>query len=545
MKVVLGLVLVSACIDPIEPPAPLRVEPAEINLDVELGTVAPTVPLHAFSGTREVTTDAQYLLDGAVLGTVSSVGFTSDGRTGGAASIQVHADMQLVTIPVSVVVHSMRVADGASSDAPTWFDEATDIKVDAQLEPGNDVMLPANLGHLDIDFAANDADVLHEITVASPYLDVRVYQGAVAGPRHVELTANEWDAIARTSRGESVDLTVRSIAAGPGAIAHTDSAHLAISDLDAGSMLFTGGPPGTSPPTMWRYDMHGVGVEPYITGVGGACLGCHVAISPDGKRIAAGMQIGTDANNAPILGGVIVDASLHTVIATAPSTDPWSTAAFEPGGNLVTAWNGALTLRDGTTGAPLAPISVDAPAAVPAVSADGRWLAYAVLDAAGPSQVGNAIRIQPFDRTTGAVGTALPIPTGTAAGGVDTPEFSSDGRWLIYSRTGSSQGEQPRLGVSVVSLETLQTVDLGEHTNPPDGLARWASPVAPTRADGHAATSMAWIAVVSSRTVAGMPRTAQLWMFGLDPATGTITRPFHLPGQPTTLVVCHSPRRIP
>src|SRR5262249_8360003 len=159
---------------------------------------------------------------------------------------------------------------------------------------------PGNLGHLDVDFAADDADTLHQLRARSRYVDIRVYQTGSPGPRHIEFMPDEWDVISRSSRGDGVLLGTRSMANAPGAVAHSSAAaRIGTAALDASSLLSTGGPPGSAP-TMWRYSMHGAGLEPYITGVGGACLGCHVAVSPDGSRLTAGTQIGTDAQNRPI-----------------------------------------------------------------------------------------------------------------------------------------------------------------------------------------------------------------------------------------------------
>src|SRR5262252_2065809 len=65
----------------------LRVEPNAIDLDVVLGEPAPGVGLRVFLDDKDVTDEASFALAGRPLGTLAGSRWTSDGRTGGAATI--------------------------------------------------------------------------------------------------------------------------------------------------------------------------------------------------------------------------------------------------------------------------------------------------------------------------------------------------------------------------------------------------------------------------------------------------------------------------
>jgi hypothetical protein len=214
--------------------AALRIEPAAIDLDVGLDEVVHVdVRVFAMTGAGEidVTADARLSISGVALGELAGARFTSHGRTGGHATIA--ASLREVTgeASVHVRIHSARREDSAPPDAMRWLAAATDVMVDATLEPGDGAVLPPNLGRLDVDFAATDSDDVHEVALTGPDLDVRVVVGGAPGPRHVELTAAEWDAVARTSvRGEA-QLTVRSLSSSTPTVARVATARLSISDL--------------------------------------------------------------------------------------------------------------------------------------------------------------------------------------------------------------------------------------------------------------------------------------------------------------------------
>jgi hypothetical protein len=299
-------------------------------------------------------------------------------------------------------------------------------------------------------------------------------------------------------------------------------------------------------PSLWRYDMRTGGAAQMFANPDGACIGCHLAVSADGKRIAALIVSPT----APRLNGVVLDTGGTVLAQSDPaSATPWATAAFDPGGALLAAWQGKLSLRDPTTGATLASIAMTDTAAAPTISPDGTALAYVALDA-GPGDsasqpAGNALHVRPWSAAAASVG--APIELVRDGRGVVLPMFSPDGRWVAYGHAAIDPdriNEVP-LGSAAVRADGSGTI-VELTSDPLDKLAHWASPVAPARAGNRAPEPLVWIAVVSTRPVGGNTTSlAQLWLAAFYPERGVVARAFHLPGQPANLHILHGPVMLP
>ncbi|HEY5937570.1 MAG TPA: hypothetical protein VIU61_23145, partial [Kofleriaceae bacterium] len=262
----------------------LRIEPREVELVVALDGSA-QVPLVVTADDSEVTADVELVLEGVALGTVGPAGFASNGRTGGRARIVARYGGATAEIPVHVRIESRRFIN-VPSDAPDWFSRiGLEVPFEAGLEPGDGAVLPPNLGTLDVHFDAIASDDTHELAITTPDLDLRVFS---ATTRRIELTRSEWDALSRTARGTTAELTVKSlVAANLGGDARVTRAQIAIAELFlASEVLFTGRATGEVMPQMWSYDLFRGTTEAWTALPAGNCVGCHVAISRDGARIA-------------------------------------------------------------------------------------------------------------------------------------------------------------------------------------------------------------------------------------------------------------------
>jgi Tol biopolymer transport system component len=259
------------------------------------------------------------------------------------------------------------------------------------------------------------------------------------------------------------------------------------------------------------------------------CIGCHASVSDDGSRIALATMPGA---GLPARGAIIdvVTKSFLSVDATAN----WTSSTYDPSGMLITALSGTLTLRDGETAAVLQTLTTDGPAASPEVSPDGSLLLYGVLDPTSPSMITREIHVHPWDATTGTLGPSrvLVAPDGS---GIKDPVFSNDGTWLLYGHASTpAGGATDKGGLRAVRTDGSATpIDLAVDSG--DSIAGWASELTP---DG------AWIAIKTRRTVGGRTQPPQLWMAYFDPTSGTISTPFHLPGQPANMTMNHAPRRL-
>ena len=539
-------------------PAALRVEPEAIDLAVELGRPSPAAPIRAFlvdaDGTEhDVTAAASFSLDGAPLGGFVGASLTSDGLTGGTATVRIAYGAATAEIPATAHVHGLRIVAGAPAGAADAFARAAPAAFDAHLDPQDGAVIPAGLGRMVLAFAAGDLDDAHRVVVTAPYLDLSIVAPGVAGPREMELSPSEWGAIRRTARGGAIQLEVSSLQTSAPATARVTTVGLDIADLDPGAVLaggiagVTGQVTDADRPGLWRYDMRAAAAAPLFANPAGACIGCHLAVSADGARIAALIVSPT----APQLNGVVLDRAGTVLAQSDPaSAVPWATAAFDPGtGALVAGWQGALSLRDGRTGAPIAPIAMTEAAAAPAISPDGAMLAYVTLDAgpgaAASQPAGNAVHARRWSAAQRSVGPAVELFRDGR--GVVLPAFSSDGRWVAF---GHAEILPDRINEVPVGSSAVRSDGSGAivalTSDPLDQLAHWASPIAPARAGHRAAEPMAWIAVVSARPVGGNPTSPrQLWLEAFYPERGAVAPAFHLPGQPATLQILHGPIALP
>src|SRR5262249_5747043 len=148
-------------------------------------------------------------------------------------------------------------------------------------------------------------DDVHDVEFVGPDLDVHVYgTGAEA-----KLNAAEWDAIARTSRGKSVELIARSLARATPTTSHVLSAHVPVADLPLSSeVLFAGAHTGDAT-QIWSYDPLRATTQAWATGGAATGLASDLAISRDGRRIAASLTA------APAGGGTVLDVASHAAVA--------------------------------------------------------------------------------------------------------------------------------------------------------------------------------------------------------------------------------------
>jgi Tol biopolymer transport system component len=261
-------------------------------------------------------------------------------------------------------------------------------------------------------------------------------------------------------------------------------------------------------------------------------------VSRDGSRIAAATANTVDSR------GLIIDVATRQVLNTPDTTNMWTSAAWDPSGALITPLNGQLVLRDGTTAAPLSTIPTTTSPTLPIVSPNGASLAYATLEAGTDSTVGKELLVHTWNSSTlGPPRVVIPAD----GRGIKEPSFSSDGAWILYSRTATlgamSRGKWD--GAAVTRVDASATYPVS--SEPTDNLARWVGDFAPASVGGAAPEPMGWIVMASHRPIGATTpsTTANLWLLAFYPDRGVFSRPFLLPGQDHTIGVLHAPRHVP
>ena len=517
------------------PPVALRADPAELELTVQLDAATPAA-FRVMNGAIDVTAIAAYAMTGAPLGTVVAGGFRSDGRTGGRAMITVTLGRATATIPVHVVLHASR--NEATAEVPGWFATAGRVVVDGNLEPADGAVLAPNLAGLDVAFDPPAGDDVHDVEIVGPDLEVHVYGRS----GEARFNAAEWDAIARTSRGKSVDVIARSLSTADPTISHVVSAHVAVTDLPLASEVLFVGRRGGEAAQLWSYDARRGSTQPWAIG-GAAGLGSDLASSRDGRRIAAGVT--ADAGASPLGRGTVLDVESRAVVAP-PSArvGSWTGAAFQPDRSLVTANAGVLTLRSGDTALPLANLNLDVLASQPAVARNGRALAYVTgpLDTAStpasPQPTPLELRIHDWNPATAALGAPLILAPATDGVSVKFPDFSPDDRFVLYSSVPAATGASGDIFVVRADGSEAPVLLASGYD-----MARFASPIITARSGYADASPMVWIVMQSDRPVGGRDQTGvpQLYAMAFYPALGLASTPFYLPGQDAGLAVLHAP----
>jgi hypothetical protein len=515
-------------------PEPLRVEPAALDLTVQLDAATPAA-FHVMSGTIDVTAKATYAVTGTPLGTVAADGFHSDGRTGGRATITVTYGSVTGTLPVHVVLHASRNA--AAAEAPGWFANAARVVSDGNLEPGDGAVLPPDLGGLDVAIDPPAGDDLHDVELLGPDLDVHVYGSG----GEAKLNAAEWDAIARTSRGKAVELIARSLATANPTTSHVVSAHVAVADLPLTSeVLFVGARAGEAA-QVWSYDPRRGSTQPWVAAA--VAVSSDLAISRDGLRIAASVSSAPGVN--PTSGGTVLDVASRAAIAPpSPQVGVWTGAAFQLDRSLVTTNAGVLTLRSGDTGLPRANIPLDVLASQPAAGRNGRALAYVtgpmdtVTDPASPQPILIELRVHTWDPATATLGEPLILAPATDGLFVKYPDFSPDDRFVLYSSVPAQTGATGDIMVARADGAQGPTLLASGYD-----MARFASPITTARSGYADASPMVWIIMQSDQPVGGRDQTGapQLYAMAFYPELGLASRPFRLPGQDPAIGVLHAP----
>jgi hypothetical protein len=539
------MIACAGCVGEADDWVDLRVEPPGAGLDLDLATLAGGPPpalafrvIGVDAGGREVdvTAWARFEQLDRRLGEFAAGRFTS-ALVAGTTRVAVSLDAARMDIPLTVAIRAVRIEPGAEA-APTLFAAAGDEPGDPRRSPAHGAIVPPSLGRFAVRFAAADTDDLHEVRVAAPHLDVRVYAPGAPGPRGVDLTAPEWDLIRASTRGEGFDLTVRSLAAAAPLAARRTDGRIGVTDRDVGGALLYGAVPlvpATADLTgIWRYDLAAAGAEPWYVGddrTDGRCVGCHVEVSADGTKVAIS-TLATDG-----VASVVLDAHTREQLsATAPGVTAWTSATFAPGGRIVSAMNGALTIRDETTAAPLATLPTTGLAIQPALAPDGGSLAYVTVDDPLIGSEGFELVVHPWDAATATAGKARTVvPRG--ANGIKLPGFSPDSQWILYTSIGNGLAIVDVGGGAPIAVTTAHD----------DELARWVTGFEPVRVDGKA-EALAWIAFQSRRAVGAREHASepQLWLVPFLPerdAPGGV--PIHLPGQPDGLGVRHAPLYVP
>lgn len=535
---------------PIEGLEALRVEPASVSLVTD-GASRPEqtfVVTGRFTGgaERDVTGEVALSLSNPALGGLDGARFTSAGVAGRSTLSARAGDVEgRAEITVRLEVTFEEQPEGAEplpDDPGAVFEGAPDDdgRAPTLVYPNDGVLLPPNMGVLEIHFLPGDGNELFEVAFAADALDVRVFtrcaplaEGCLYTP-----SPEVWRLLAGSTRG-GAPVTVRVRGTdddGSGAGASDDlEMSFAAADVEGALYYWT-----TTRRAIMRVDFGATEQVPeqfYPTSQGGPCYGCH-ALSPDGHR----MSLSQDGQwNGEI---TLLDVGSQTVLVGGDQGQREQFQAWDPTSTKFAAIYGDgdpidtnIRVRHGTTGEVLETIPVGSEVSHPSWSPAGDRIAFTVVTIHYSSQRPGRGGISYVERDGAAWSEPIELLPPVDGKNRYTPAYSPDGTFLLYVESLCEPGETYNSACDAdaddvaklwaISAEGGEPVYL-ENANRPgplddgDDLAntfpRWAPFIDPRFADG--AGQVMWM-TFSSRRRYGLrdPDGKQLlWMVAVDPA---------------------------
>jgi len=427
------------------PDATLAIGPGDLTLTMVDGVPvqqAYSATLHFPDGTtRDVTTDAVYSVNDGTLGTFSNELFTTSGTVGGVTAVTASYMGLQDSAQLTVDVKNHRVVSGAPSDAPGWFDTATDdpTLAPALAYPNDGTLVPPNLGDFEVHWVDSGGADLFEVALVGAHVDLRLYvPGSPNAGNWVAYLPAEWSIAGLSERAGTLSVSVRGmVRADPtkAGASSTISVGLSEEDVIGGIYYWASKADGGASAGIYRHDMSHPGdpaEEFYTTAQSpdNRCVACHV-LSRDGTKMAITYDGGDGAAS-------IVDVGTRTEMLATDGTFHWNFAAYEPNGNrIVTVYQGVMKLRQASDGADLGTVATGGWATHPDFSPTGDKLAFVQVGspAADWHFDAGSIAVMSFDASTGAFGAPQVLVPGSVGVNNYYPSWSPDGKWLMFNRS--------------------------------------------------------------------------------------------------------------
>ncbi|WP_375772415.1 hypothetical protein NR798_16510 [Archangium gephyra] len=537
--------------------------------------------------TEDVTSQSTFSIDDTRLGTFIGANFNSSATVGGTSFVRARIGTTSVSTEITVKLDqkvSDTTAPGGTTPVPANPDGRFGGTVDAALKPqivypNNGVMVPPNLGQLEIHFLSGPStNSLFELRFSNTITDVRVYlrcylptgftppSGAVpSGQRGCIYTPEDkvWKFLAESNRGgQPVRLIVRATDdSGTGKVGVSDPISLQFARAEIKGALYywtTSGGTG-----VMRYDFAGTGT-PSATSVlrasnvnstGISCVGCH-ALSRNGKKLVAEVN-GQNDGRLALVDLSTFNSSTDKVNLAQSATKLSNFESWNPDGTkFVGAYadSGAntynLKLFSGTDAAYEGEIpntgTSASPANHPDWSADGQKIAFMSMGKVGTNQRSYKGAIKMVTAKTG--GWNDPVTVVPSVYGLNRyyPAIAPDSSFLVYnestcptgsdSHTDCNSDTDPTAKLWAAKLEANATpveltnanrggvLDNGE-TKLTNSYPKWSPFV--TRGNNGETSRLMWVTFSSSRkyglrqpltsTSGENPWSTLLWMAAVDP----------------------------
>lgn len=521
----------------------LEITPADLEVTIVDGVPVAqpySVARMTADGQRiDITARASLVIINPEIGTWSGATLTITGVAAGPTRVVAIDGEDIVDTGLVVRISTTRFDSAVPANVKDLFGAAGEaFWLAPSIEyPPDGVVMPPNLGTLDVHWRDTHGSNLFEVSLRTEYIELVVYRAAI-GSAFTTFTAAEWQLLA-TSR-EPVTLAI----AGLDTSNPTQKGTAVPRQLEPTNEAISGGVYywTTQPnPAVMRYDMStpGTPASTYFSSTQQPtqCIGCHT-LSRDGTKMALTLDSGNGR------GTVVEVASGTTLVDYTSNPQYWNFATFIPDGSkLVTVNEGAMVLRSTMGGAVLTAIP-NTPGYLgtqPELSPDGTRLANVETTSQFYDFQANngAIVTRTFDTTTNTFGPITTLVANLPGASSYYPSWSPDGAWLMFTRTIGNSYSDSSAELWVVKADGTQPPIRLAIADPSTGnmmssWARWA----PFRQTLGATNTPLYYFTFSTVRPFGVRQTVgtQIWMapffadraeLGQDPS-GT---PFWLPFQ--------------
>lgn len=518
-----------------DPTATLRIEPAELTLEVVNGAPVMrdyTATLVGSDGsTQDVTSQTTFAVALTGFGTFQGPQLTVRGAVAGRTEVRGTLSDVTATAQLTVRVKGARIESGPAN-APDLFAAASESagQAPALVYPDDRSLVPPNLGELDVHWRDTASNDLFEVALKNEFVDVRVYKQG-SGAQWTVYQSSEWLSLA--SSGQPMTLTVAGLrSASPATKGTSPSRTLEVTKDELRGGIYYWATNGSG---ILRYDTETPNVPPqklFPGGVPTGCLGCH-ALSRDGSKIAITFD------SAEGRGGVM-DLTNNSFIFPYERGERWNFAAFNPAGTeMFTVKNGQMKIWNATTGTMIGTVPGLTFGTQPEVSPDGTQFAY--VEASGQDWYAQrgGVFVRSYTEATHTFGAPRAVVPSEANLQTYYPSWSPDSQWLAVTRNSGLSYDNATSQVWVVkadgSLPPIPLTVANAGANLTNSWARWVPFAQSTGANNETVFYLTFSskrAFGTRRPSAGAP---QIWMTpfyparaaaGMDPSGPAIRLPF-------------------
>lgn len=463
--------------------------------------------------TRDVTDQVTFVVAASGYGAFNGRTLTVSGTGAGVTQVRAVLTDLVGTADLTVRVKGHRIDAGAPPNAPELFTAATEsaAQAPALAYPDDHVLVPPNLGELDVHWRDTASNDLFEVTLRNEYVDLRIYR---PGPQPWTVyVPDEWSPLA--SSRQPLTLTVAGLRSAAPATKGTSAARtIDVTNEDSRGGIYYWATNGSG---ILRYDVETPNVPPerlFPAGVPTGCIGCH-ALSRDGSKIAITFD------SAEGRGGVM-DLTNNTYTFPYDRGVRWNFAAFNPSGTeLLTVKNGQMSIYkpDGTLIGMVPGLTWGTQ---PEISPDGTQLAYVEASSSDWYAQTGGVYVRSYDESTHTFGAPRALVPSQAGQQSYYPSWSPDSKWLAITRTNGLSYDNASSQVWLVKADgTMPPIELTRSNagaNLTNSWARWVPFAQTTGANNEEVFYLTFSTKRPFGTRRPSSGTPQIWMTPIYPA---------------------------